>query len=259
MSLLSEVVGQKGVYYFLKHTYEIMDIVRSSKINELIDKTNISQNIFSELTKLGLFISTPGGFYISSLGRKVTLLLKGINDDIDIHKLFNELSNLYPNLNLRPYELITENITDYFIDSVYNKPDFIRIYICSPWIRLDENRIEKIKNAIFTASKLYPNLQISIISLPLERYRDSTAIETIKALKQIGSEILVNPRLHAKLYMSEPGPVGGSHYAIFGSENLTGRGNIELAIKIENDNEILKKLNQYFYEIRQKSQILKEV
>jgi hypothetical protein len=95
--------------------------------------------------------------------------------------------------------------------------------------------------------------------LPLERYRDKKAFETIKILKQIGAEIVVNPRLHAKLYMSEPGPLGGSHYAIFGSENLTGRGNIELAIKIENDNEILRKLNQYFYEIWQESQILKEV
>jgi hypothetical protein len=255
--LISEVVGQKGVYSFLKRIYEIRDVVHSSKINELIEETNISQNVFSELINLGLFISTPGGFYISSLGKKVTILLKGINDDSDIYELFNEISNLYPNL--RPYELITENITDYFIDSVYNRPDFIRIYICSPWIRLDENRIEKIKNAIFTASKRYPNLQISVITLPLERYRDKKAFETIKVLKQIGAEIVVNPRLHAKLYMSEPGPLGGSHYAIFGSENLTGRGNIELAIKIENDNEILRKLNQYFYEIWQESQILKEV
>jgi hypothetical protein len=255
--LMSEVVGQKGVYPFLTRIYEIGDIVRSSQINELIEETNISQNIFWELTHLGLFISTPGGFCISSLGKKVTILLKGINGDSDIYELFNELSNLYPNL--RPYELITENITDYFIDSLYSRPDFIRVYICSPWIRLDENRIEKIKNAIFTASKRYPNLQISVITLPLERYRDKKAFETIKVLKQIGAEIVVNPRLHAKLYMSEPGPLGGSHYAIFGSENLTGRGNIELAIKIENDNEILRKLNQYFYEIWEESQILKEV
>jgi hypothetical protein len=31
-----------------------------------------------------------------------------------------------------------------------------------------------------------------------------------------------------------------------GSENLTGRGNTELAIKVENDNSILFNLTEYF-------------
>jgi len=255
--LISEVVGQRGVYHFLNRMHETMDVVESSDINTVMEETKVSLNVFSDLINLGILVGTPVGYYISSLGKKVTILLRGINGDSEIYELFNELSNLYPSL--RPYELITENITDYFIDSLYSRSDFIRVYICSPWIRLDENRLEKIKDAIFTASKRYPNLQISVITLPLERYRDKKAFETIKVLKQIGAEIVINPRLHAKLYMSEPGPLGGSHYAIFGSENLTGRGNIELAIKIENDNEILRKLNQYFYEIWQESQILQEV
>lgn len=70
---------------------------------------------------------------------------------------------------------------------------------------------------------------------------------------------MTHERLHAKLYISEPGPYGGIHYAIFGSENLTGRRNIELGIKIENDNELLRNLTKFFREIQEESKILKEV
>ena len=257
MPLMSEIVGQRCAYSLLNKIYARSDIVNPVEIRSLMEEIGVSDDLFSELTKLGLFIESPDGFYISSLGKKVTLLLRAINDEEEISEVFQQLTYLYPSL--RSYELITENVTDYFIDSLYTRPDFIRIYICSPWIRLDENHIEKIKDAIFTASKQYTNLQVLIITLPLERYRDKKATETLKALKQIGAEIVTNSRLHAKLYISEPGPAGGNHYAIFGSENLTGRRNVELAIKIQNDNEILRKLNLYFYEIWQESQILKEV
>ena len=255
--LMSEIVGRRGAYSLLDKIYTKRDIVDIIEMVSLMKEIGVSDDLFSELTKSGLFIESPNGFYISSLGEKVTLLLRAINDEEEIAEVFQQLTYLYPSL--RPYELITENVTDYFIDSLYTRPDFIRVYICSPWIRLDENHIEKIKNAILTASKRYINLQILIITLPLEQYRDRKAIETLRALKQIGAEIVINRKLHAKLYISEPGPSGGSHYAIFGSENLTGRRNIELAIKIENDNQILRKLSLYFHEIWQDSQILEEV
>lgn len=257
MPLISEIVGQKSAYSFMNRTYERGDIINAVEMVSLMKETGVSDDLFSELANSGLFIESPDGFYISSLGKKATLLLRAINDYEEISEVFQQLTYLYPSL--RPYELITENITDYFISSLYNRPDFIRIYICSPWIRLDENHIEQIKNAIYTASKRYINLQILIITLPLEQYRDRKAIETLRALKQIGAEIVINRKLHAKLYISEPGPSGGSHYAIFGSENLTGRRNIELAIKIENDNQILRRLSLYFHEIWQDSQILEEV
>lgn len=254
---MSEIVGQKGAYSLLNKIFERRDIVKNNEIISIMEEIGVSDNLFSKLIEAGLFIESPDGFFISSLGKKVTLLLRAINEEEEISEIFRQLLYLYPSL--RPYELITESVTDYFIDSLYMRPDFIRIYICSPWIRLDKNHIERISDAIFTASKRYKNLQILIITLPLERYRDKKATDTLKTLKQLGAEIVVNSKLHAKLYISEPGPLGGKHYAILGSENLTGRGNIELAIKIQNDNEILRKLNLYFYEIWQESQILKEV
>jgi len=254
---ISEVVGQKGVYTFLNKMKEISDSVKTSDLEQLIVEANISQNLFSDLANCGLFISTPKGFYISSLGKKVNLLLKVINGDSDISELFNQLNDLYPDL--KPYELITANITDYFINSIERYADFIRIYICSPWIRLDEIQLNKFQGAVLKASRLYSNLQILIITKPKEGYHNwEASAATFKTLRSLGAEIVTNNRLHTKLYLSEPGPYGGLHYAILGSENLTGRKNIELAIKIEKDNKILRKLNQYFYEIRLECQISKE-
>jgi hypothetical protein len=110
------------------------------------------------------------------------------------------------------------------------------------------------------ASLNYPNLQIRVITVPLNQYNNQKAAKmTLGALKQLGAAIVTNTKLHAKLYIVEPGPLGGSHYAILGSENLTGKGNIELAIKVENDNDILKKLDQYFFDIWQNSTLLEEV
>ena len=258
MPVVSEVVGQKGAYPFLNRICQIEDVVTASKLEELIAQSDISQQLFSDFTSTGLFISAPEGFYISSLGKKVVVLLRCINGDSSAVELFNELTSLQPES--RPYELITEGITDYFIDSMDKHCDFIRIRICSPWIRLSDEHLERLKAAVAKASRMYRNLQIIVITKPKHGYRNwKASIKTFNTLKDLGAEIVSNGDLHTKLYISEPGPYGGSHYAILGSENLTGRGNIELAIRIEHDNEILRKLNLYFDEIKEKSDLLKEV
>jgi hypothetical protein len=256
--VISEVVGQKGAYPFLNRIYQIGDVVTTTKLDELIAESDISQELFSDFTNTGLFTSTPQGFYISSLGKKVVILLRCINGDSSNIDLFNELTSLQPES--RPYELITEGITDYFIDSMDKYCDFIRIRICSPWIRLSDEHLEKLKAAVAKTYRMYKNLEIFVISLPKERYWNwKASIPTFKTLKDLGATIVTINNLHTKLYISEPGPYGGSHYAILGSENLTGRGNIELAIRIEHDNDILRKLNLYFDEIKEKSDLLKEV
>lgn len=264
MPLMNEIVGQKGAYSLLNKMYTKMDIADDAEIASLMRELNVSDELFSDLTNSGLFIESPNGFYISSVGKRVTLLLRAINDEEEISEVFQQLKFLYPSL--RAYELITEDITNYFIENLYSRPDFIRVLICSPWIRLDENHLSKLHSAILKASAQYKNLQIRIITLPPDGYLNwSASIETFKSFRSFGGEIMAHCekinnkyRLHTKLYIVEPGPYGGAHYAIIGSENLTGRRNIELSIKIENDNEILRKLNLYFYEIWQESQILKE-
>jgi len=256
--IVSEIVGQKGVYPFLNKISQIGDVVTNTKLDELIAQSDMNGLLFSELANAGLFIPTDEGFYISTLGRKIVVLLKGINSDSTIIDVFNELNSLQPEL--RPYELITESITDYFIESMDRHCDFIRIRICSPWIRLCDTHLERLISAAAKASQMYHNLQILVITKPKKGYNNwGASIKTFETLKSLGAEIVTNASLHTKLYISEPGPQGGSHYAILGSENLTGRGNIELAIRIEHDNEILRKLNLYFDEIKERSNPLKEV
>lgn len=256
--LVSEIVGQKGAYQLLNRFYECQDVMKFIKVQELVDEIGVTQGLFSDLTAAGLFIRTVDGFYISSIGKKVNLLLKAINGEEELLGVFRELSHLYPELS--SHEIITEDITSYFIDSLMSNPNFIRIYICSPWIRLDEAHLEKLRHAVFEARLKYENLQILVITKPPEGYYNwKGSMETFRVLKDLGADIVTHKKLHAKLYISEPGLYGGIHYAIFGSENLTGKRNIELAIKVENDNEILGKLTRFFFEIQEESKILEEV
>jgi hypothetical protein len=209
VSLISEVVGQKGAYPFLHKTCQIRDVITTSKLDELIAEFDISQELFSDLTNIGLFTGTPQGFYISTLGKKAVVLLRCLNGDCSNNDLFNELASLQPES--RPYELITEGITDYFIDSVDKYCDFIRIRICSPWIRLSDEHLEKFKAAVAKAYRMYNNLEISVISLPKERYRNwKASIPTFKTLMDLGATIVTIKDLHTKLYMyvvSESGTI----------------------------------------------------
>jgi len=256
--IMSEIAGKASAYEFLNGMHELQDIVTSDKLSQLMEEAGLSEDSFSQLHSSGLVLGTPHGFHISSLGTKITLLLRAMNSDADLQDTFRKLRYIYPEL--QPYELITEDITGYFVDSLALRPNFIRLYICSPWIRLYEpDHIDRLQEAVSAARSMYKNVQIFVITLPLERYRDPKAKESVKALSLLGAEIVKHKNLHAKLYISEPGPLGGAHFAIFGSENLTGRRNRELGIRIESDNEMLNRLTAFFREIRDESEILEVI
>lgn len=258
--LMSEIAGQTSAFTFLDKFYDAHRVLSSVEVSGLIKEAGITDRLFSDLSSVGLLEGTTSGFYISSLGEKVVLLLRAVNDKEDLTEVYRKLTYLYPGL--KPYELITESITDFFINTLFSNPDFIRIYICSPWIRLEEEQLGKIKSSISKAMSRYSTIQIFIVTLPLSRYNYPEGLTNgVIELKRLGVEVIVmtNAKLHAKLYISEPGPHGGVHWAIFGSENLTGRKNIELGIKIENDNEILRRLTNFFLEIQEEAKILEEV
>ena len=64
--LISETVGQKGVYSLLDSIYESNEVIPSVKIAHLINEAGISDDVFSNLTLAGLLAESPDGFYISS-------------------------------------------------------------------------------------------------------------------------------------------------------------------------------------------------
>lgn len=244
--LTSELVGRRGIYNLLETFFTEGETVDGANLAALLENMGVSQEGVAELSGAGLISSSAQGFYLSGFGQTVTLLLRGINEKASLGDVVSSLTRMYPDL--RPYTLITHDITNVFIDSLLARPDFIRIYICSPWIRLDEEHFGKIRRAI--ERRKYERVELFVITLPPRRYRDPHGIATLRGLVELGAEVVTNGKLHTKLYISEPGPRGGAQYAIFGSENLTGKRNIELGVKIENDNELLAKLTEYFRTIQ---------
>ena len=82
--------------------------------------------------------------------------------------------------------------------------------------------------------------------------------EVFVNLIKLGAEIVVHEKLHSKLYIRDPGAAGGLNQAIFGSENLTSKRNIELGIRITNDTVMINKLIRYFFDIYQQCQPFEE-
>jgi hypothetical protein len=254
LPLLMDVLSQPGVYRLVGEMYKVANTIQPSIYEQMCQSAGVSQRVSQDLFDEGVLYKTPGTVRITPFGQRVTLLLKAINGDEDLSVLIQKLGHLYPQL--KPYDLITSSVTDYVLDIFGIRRDFIRLYLCSPWIRLEQRQWDKLRAAVWGAREKYTDVQVLVITQPEKGYRDKKAwIQTTRELTRLGAQIVVNDKLHAKLYISEPGPLGGTHYAVFGSENLTGAGNVELAFKVENDNEILTKLTAYFTDIQFKSQL----
>lgn len=249
-SLISELSGKRNAYQLLSNMYIKSKVISTSELSEMITDIGLTDSAFQKMENAGLVLSAPHGFYLSSFGTRTALLLRVINGDEDVVHAFNTLragEDGFGN-----YQLIESNITNYFVERISQKSDFIRLYVCSPWIRLEKEELHDFEQAIIRARRRYAKSQIMVITLPKKQYRNWAASkDTFQMLLDLGADIVTNTKLHAKLYISEPGPTGGVEYAILGSENLTGRKNVELAIQIENDNEILKKLREFFRNTRE--------
>ncbi len=248
--LISELSGGGNAYQLLSNMYTQSKVIPNSELSEMMTDTGLTDSAFQKMENAGLILSATHGFYLSSLGTRTALLLRVINGDEDVVHAFNTLragEDGFGN-----YQLIESNITGYFVERISQKADFIRLYVCSPWIRLEKEELHDFEMAIIRAKRRYAKSQIMVITLPKERYSNWAASkDTFQMLLDLGADIVTNTKLHAKLYISEPGPTGGVEYAILGSENLTGRKNVELAIQIENDNEILKNLREFFRNTRE--------
>jgi hypothetical protein len=112
--------------------------------------------------------------------------------------------------------------------------------------------------AFFKAAEAgIPRVEILVITRPIRKVTDQTRpmIESLAWLKKNGAEIVFNDRVHAKLYIREPGVRGGQLVAIFGSENLTRSRYIELGVQITNDSSLVNNLIRYYHEIYQQSHV----
>ncbi|MCL0082437.1 hypothetical protein M1O14_01730 [Dehalococcoidia bacterium] len=256
MAPVSELFGAGDTYRFLCELLNAHDFLKEDELVKLAEKAELSdvQLLIPQLCSKGILIGTASGYYISSFGIRTAVLLRATNGDIPISEALRQLELLYPHV--KPYQLVTQNVTAEFINHLSLRPDFIRLYICSPWIRLDDSSLRRFAAATHEADKKYPGaVQVSVITRPPEDGHEwSEQIRnTLRALHRLGAIISTQRKLHAKLYIREPGPYGGLHSAIFGSENLTAAQNIELGIRIDNNNEILGKLTLFFREIEEEA------
>ena len=258
---VSEALGQKGAYPLISKLLERHDLLQEAELASLAEGAapDDLSALVSQLCMMGIISATSGGYYLSSYGQRTGLLLKAINGDLSVGEAIRYLQILYPHI--KPYELITESLTEAFVERLLLRPDFIRLYICSPWIRLKQDILSQLAAAVSRASERYPNaVQVLVVTRPPptgDAWGDQIR-ESLRSLRRMGASISVHAKLHAKLYIRDPGPYGGLHSALFGSENLTGAQNVEIGISIINDSEILRKLTVLFFSIQEEAKIWRE-
>jgi len=134
-------------------------------------------------------------------------------------------------------------MTGHFVNSLYERPDFASIYICSPWLAFDARTLDYLISALALATRISsPKIFV------LTRRRQSP--KGIEAMQKLGADISFREDLHAKLYIRDPGPNGGLLLAIVGSQNLTRSNYAELGIAVRNDAVIHSKLLAYFFMVQ---------
>jgi hypothetical protein len=237
----------------LMNTHSVMT---EETIEEVLQREGLASpsEILSTMQKVGVLGSTPDGYYLTTFGRRTGILLRAMYGRLPVDEVIRQLQMLYPYA--RPYTLLTEGIVDSFFDSLEGRPDFIRLHICSPWVRLTQKLRRQLRSALAKAHDAYPGaIELVVIMRPpvgASAWLDDVR-ESCHLLRGLGATIYYNKRIHAKLYIRQPGPRGGLQSAIFGSENLTGVGNVELGIRIDNDSDILQKLDLLFLSIQAES------
>ena len=247
---LSEVVGQRGLFDLLEMmdgwdaAVPRMDVLAAMEDLEVAD----SDVVFESLLKEGI-LTTAGGSLVSVTTRGLTVLslLQAINGT-DVREVYRRLRGLYPGW--AEYQVVRDRMTQDFIRELYDKPDFRRIYLCSRWMSLANKPRGRLAQAVYWASR-HHQVEILAIHGPLgsDDDRNANLVSTLNFLKSLGAEIVLNPKVHAKLYIREPGPSGGLQTAIVGSENLTIPKYAELGLKVVNDNEMIGKLIEVFFDI----------
>lgn len=237
---------------YAKEVLEALDgatFLTASQISELLQEELTVRLRVKELEKLGLITKSlyTSTYHLTSRG-KISLVLSYMIEGESLRRGIKKLSPF----TVKEFELITQDVTDTFLETIHKRRYFQNIYLCSPWIQIKEQKRDLFEKVIIDSEKSLgerPNILVILRPPNLKTEFGKNINETLKWLKKLGSDISLVEKLHTKLYIAEPGPSGGLFFAIFGSENLTGAHNIELGIKITNNSSILNKLITYFFDI----------
>ncbi|HAC46796.1 MAG TPA: hypothetical protein DCF65_12125 [Chloroflexi bacterium] len=184
---------------------------------------------------------------LTTFGIKTLLLLEAVNG-ADVREVYRRLSHL--DTTLRMYELVREGMTTQFLRSINDRPGFARLYFCSPWIGLDDRQQQQLVHAVVQEERHGHPPELLVLT------RESGGADGgLDVFRRLGATIMLNPRLHTKLYIREPGQSGGYPMAIVGSQNLTRSRYLELGIRINADGVLVDQLIAYFWELSNASEL----
>ena len=252
MSSLNATIGMPGAHATLRAIDEGTDAVLPYDALAALMATSGSDDadtLLASLLRCNLLFQGSNGFGITHLGRRAGLLLDALNG-ADLRVVWRRLGQLDPML--RNYELLRNNLTDEFLDSLVTRPSFGRLYICSPWISFDR-REEGLLAAAVQRAERRGSPEILVVTRPERGEADATIPPGGRYLQNLGARVFLNSGLHSKLYIREPDDGGGYLMAILGSQNLTRSTYLELGIKIHSDTAMIQNLIAYFFELTSQS------
>ena len=249
MSHLNEIVGFPGAYDALREL-EISAVtdLTLEDINQVMRQHDVDSPTaaLEDFAASGILRRYGDSYCLTTLGIRTTLLLEAINGG-DLHDIYRRLTRF--DSSLRTYELIREGMTRSFLASLVLRPGFGRLYLCSPWISLDQKQEDMLTQSMSRAEQRRGTQpEILVITRPEQR-TDTTVPTSLQPFQDLGATIHLHKRLHTKLYIREPDTSGGYAMAIVGSQNMTKSRYIELGIRINSDGQMINQLIGYFLEL----------
>lgn len=247
-SYLHEKVGFSGAYDALRALDAVTQAAGVSEEHaaDVLRATGVAEaeETLHELNSMGLLRRSGDAVNLTTLGVRTVALLEAVNGG-DLSIAFHRLARY--DSNLRRYELVREGMTKTFLRNLVDRPGLRRLYICSPWISLDDADRSALMHAITRADMRRPGVELIVITRPSGASSD--APQSIEPLRSLGASVYLHPRLHTKLYIREPGLDGGYSMAIVGSQNLTRSNYLELGIRVNGDTDVISQLTRYFLDL----------
>ena len=245
LSHLHQSIATPGVYELLQALDEATDATSEDDLFTLMAGKGLEnpQHTFEELLSTNILQRLGIHFMLSKLGTRTYLLLEALNGG-DLRVAYDRLTKL--DSTLQTYELIREEMTGVFLENVSARPDFARLFVCSPWISLNKRRVGLLTHAVLSAQATGIQPELLILTRPDS---DGNVPQGVVPLQNLGATVFLNSRLHSKLYIREPSRRGGYAMAIVGSQNLTKSHYFELGIRINSDGAMVDRLIAYFFEL----------
>jgi len=102
--LPSEILGQTGVFEFLKEI-EKLQAIETDSVFELMERSGIEHpdNIYEQLNQISIIFESDRKLYLSSKGHEMWWLLQAVNGS-DLNETIHRLRQLNPEL--FPYEIV---------------------------------------------------------------------------------------------------------------------------------------------------------